>query len=354
MHALVVGFIVSAAATLPAIAAPNATVAAAIDGFIRPAYQNLERQSDVLETAMRALCADPNEPSLAAARGAFHFTVRYWSAVEAVRFGPVTEDNRLDRILFWPDRKSIGLKQVQAAIAEKDATALDPTTLANKSVAMQGLGGLEFVLFGTGADELLSKAGAYRCGYGQAISGNIHGMAAAINKAWRDPDGIARQWSNPGPENPLYRTDDEAMTELFNVFVHGLEMVRDVRMNGFLGKAQEDDKPKQAIYWRSDATVTSLRYDLSGLRELLDASGLVTTLDADNAWIGQSIAFEFGNAEKVLADLDTPRAEILADPVLRKKLDYARIVTSSLSELFGVKLAGALGLSAGFSSLDGD
>jgi predicted lipoprotein len=31
-----------------------------------------------------------------------------------------------------------------------------------------------------------------------------------------------------------------------------------------------------------------------------------------------------------------------------------RLVTSSLSELFGVRLAGALGLTAGFSSLDGD
>jgi predicted lipoprotein len=69
-----------------------------------------------------------------------------------IRFGPVTEENRLERILFWPDRKGIGLKQVQAAIAGEDATAADPQTLPGKSVAMQGLGALEFVLFGTGSD----------------------------------------------------------------------------------------------------------------------------------------------------------------------------------------------------------
>ena len=131
-------------------------------------------------------------------------------------------------------------------------------------------------------------------------------------------------------------------------------MLRDVRFNGFLGKQADDDKPKQAIFWRSGATAASLRHDLAGLRKLFDASGFAGGLDADNAWIGQSIAFEFANAERAFASLDQPTADLLAEPGLRKKLDYARIVSSSLSELFGVRLAGVLGLSAGFSSLDGD
>jgi len=353
MRALALGFALSMAA-LPALAAPNAPVTAAIDGFIRPAYQAFRQQAGKLDTAMAGLCAKPGDATLDTARDAFRSTVEAWSEVESIRFGPVTEDNRQDRILFWPDRKSIGLKQVQAALAEQDATALDAATLAGKSVAMQGLGALEFVLFGSGAEDLQGKDGAYRCGYGKAIGANLEAMAQAIDTAWSDPDGIARQWANPGPENPLYRTDDEAVTELFNVFVHGLEMVRDVRFNGFLGKQADDDKPKQAIFWRSGATAASLRHDLAGLRKLFDASGLAGGLDADNAWIGQSIAFEFGNAERALAALDQPTAELLAEPGLRKKLDYARIVSSSLSELFGVRLAGALGLSAGFSSLDGD
>lgn len=353
MRAVMLGLALSLAA-LPALAAPNATVSAAIDGFVRPAYGSFRQQAKALEKALAGLCAKPGEPALAGARDAFRATVDAWSAVESIRFGPVTEENRLDRILFWPDRKSIGLKQVQAALAEKDATALDPATLAGKSVAMQGLGALEFVLFGTGADELLSQDGAYRCGYGKAIGANLDGMATAIATAWADADGVARQWANPGSDNALYRTDDEAVTELFNVFVHGLEMVRDVRFNGFLGKTADDDKPKQAIFWRSSTTAASLRHDLAGLNALFVASGLAKGLDADNAWIGQAIAFEFGNADRALGDVDKAPAEALADAGLRKKLDYARIVSSSLSELFGVRLAGALGLSAGFSSLDGD
>ncbi|EFG2587221.1 peptidase M75, Imelysin, partial [Escherichia coli] len=60
------------------------------------------------------------------------------------------------------------------------------------------------------------------------------------------------------------------------------------------------------------------------------------------------------NAQRALAGLDQPVADLLKDEQGRQKLTYFRLVTSSLTDLFGSKLSGALGLSAGFSSLDGD
>ncbi len=334
--------------------AENAVIARTIDGFVRPAYAAFHQTTGKLDATTKKLCAEPSGDSLSAARDAFLASVTAWSRIETVRFGPMTEQNRLERILFWPDRKSIGLKQVQAAIAEQDPSATDAAALGGKSVAMQGLGALEFVLFGTGADDLASAAGVYRCSYGRAIAGNLDSIAAELDAAWSAPDGIARQWANPGPENPLYRNDAEAMTELFNVFVHGLEMVRDVRVNGFLGKTPDGDKPKQAVYWRSAATVPSLRANLEGLSDLFTVADFSGQLGPDEGWIAQSIAFEFANADAALKEADGPPAEILQGSARRAKLDYARLVTSSLSELFGVRLAAVLGLSAGFSSLDGD
>ena len=143
------------------------------------------------------------------------------------------------------------------------------------------------------------------------------------------------------------------MTELFNVFVHGLEMVRDVRLNGFLGEIG-GDKPKQAVFWRSGATVVSIRANLRGMRTLFDVSGLAGRLPADSGWIAQSIGFEFDTAEGMLDIAAGPIVEVLQDKNKRQALVITRLITSHLSELFGVKLAGALGLSAGFSSLDGD
>ncbi len=345
-------------ATVTTFASPakaeNPVIAGAVSGFVTPAYGAFQSASVELRGDMNALCAEPSPDKLAAAQSTFVGVVTAWSEAEIIRFGPVTEENRLERILFWPDRKSTGLKQVQRALADKDATAADPATLKGKSVAMQGLGALEFILFGTGAEGLAAPGEDYRCAYGRAVAANVEEMASAIVDGWQDAAGISAQWANPGADNPLYRTDDEAVTELFDVFIHGLEMVRDVRINGFLGEEAAGDRPKQAIFWRSGATTASIASNLRGMRKLFEASQLVGLLPPDAAWIADSISFEFDNADRALEAADGPVAEILADPARREKLAYARLVTSSLSELFGVRLAGALGLTAGFSSLDGD
>lgn len=354
MRSLLLFLIAMAIAFASSARAENQVIAAAVSGFVMPAYGAFQTASAELSGDMDALCAEPSLEKLAAARSAFASLVTAWSEAEIIRFGPVTEENRLERILFWPDRKSTGLKQVQRALAEKDATATDPATLKEKSVAMQGLGALEFILFGTGSESLAEPGEDYRCSYGRAIAGNVQDMASAVVAGWQDPAGISAQWANPGPDNPLFRTDDEAVTELFDIFIHGLEMVRDVRINGFLGEKADGDRPRQAIFWRSGATTGSITANLRGMRKLFEASQLAGLLPPDSAWIADSIGFEFDNAESALEVADGPAAEILADPARREKLAYARLVTSSLSELFGVRLAGALGLTAGFSSLDGD
>lgn len=334
--------------------ASDKVITEAIDGFVRPAYGRLVEATGALDEAMETLCSKPSARHLKAARDAFSDTAATWSEVEIIRFGPITEHNRLERMLFWPDRKGTGLKQVQAALADEDETAADPATLAGKSVAMQGLGALEFVLFGTGADELAGPTVTYRCDYGNAISTNIGTIAAEVDAAWRDDNGFADQWKHPGPQNPLYRNASEAVTALLEVYVNGLELVRDVRVGGFLGKDAAADKPKQALYWRSEGTAASLAGNMTGMKALFDASHFGSLLPADSEWIAQSIDFEFTNAQNAAEAVTGPIDAALTDPEKRGKLSYFGVVTSSLSELFGTQLAGALGLTAGFSSLDGD
>lgn len=324
-----------------------------IDGFIRPSYHAFHQSTSALYKAGKALCAAPSEAALEADRAAFGKTVDAWSRIEIIRFGPVTEQNRLERILFWPDRKGTGLKQVQAALAAKDPTATDVAQLEQKSVAMQGLGALEFILYGTGS-EALATGDAHRCAYGTAISGNLDAIADELETAWAAPDGFASIWANPSAQNPLFRDGSETVTELMDVFVTGTELVRDVRLGGFLGKDASADKPKQALFWRSGKTVDALSGNLAGMRSLLEASHLADALPPEAAYMGPSAFFEFGNAANAAKAATGPIAEVLADPDRRSKLAYFGIVTSSLSDIFGTQMSGALGLTAGFSSLDGD
>ncbi|WP_269932702.1 imelysin family protein [Aminobacter sp. HY435] len=351
--ALAIGLSLPATAAL-ANEASEKVIGNAIDGFIRPAYRELVHSTGAMSAAMQKLCEAPSTDHLEAAREAFSKTALTWSEIEIIRFGPITEHNRLERMLFWPDRKGTGLKQVQAAIANEDATATDATRLAGKSVAMQGLGALEFVLFGTGSDDLSGPHPSYRCAFGEAISGNIGIIAAEVDAAWHDDKGFAAQWKTPGASNPFYRNATEAVTELLEVYVNGLELVRDVRVNSFLGTEPAADKPRQALYWRSAGTGASLGGNISGMSALFDASQFGSLLPTDSAWIAQSIDFEFTNAKTAAAGATGPIEDVLGNQIKRGKLSYFGVVTSSLSELFGTRLAGALGLTAGFSSLDGD
>lgn len=328
-------------------------IAKSVEGFVRPAYAAFHGSTVALKSALTDLCANPSATGLEAARAAFAETTDAWSRAEIIRIGPGTEENRLERILYWPDRKGIGLKQVQAALADHDTSVTDAAALAGKSVAMQGLGALEFVLFGTGS-ETLSSGEVFRCGYGAAIAENLDSIAGAVEEGWKGPSGFGAIWTNPSASNPLYRNNEEALTDLLEVFVNGLELVRDQRINSFLGADPKDDKPKLALFWRSHGTTRALAENMAGMKALFGASALADTLPAETRWIAQSIDFEFGNAIRAATDAEAPVGDVLADPSLRSKLGYFALVTSSLSELFGKRLSAELGLTSGFSSLDGD
>ncbi|BCM17043.1 imelysin family protein [Mesorhizobium sp. J8] len=344
------------AAALPASAAVKASdvIGRAIDGFVRPAYASLDEHADGLTKAMHQLCEAPTGQKLEAARAAFSATVEAWSVAEIIAFGPIKENNRLERMLYWPDRKSIGLRQVQATLASKDPSATDPAQLAQKSVAMQGLGALEYVLYGDGAETLAGKDEPYRCAYGAAVAGNVETMAGEVRDAWQKPDGFAGLWANPGPKNPLYRDGNEAVTELVGVFINELDMIRDVRLKGFLGVKPDADKPKQAIYWRSQNTARSLAGNLSGIDQLFQASKLGDALPADARWMAESIHIQLANGVTTAKSIAGPIDKALADPTLRDKLQHFALITSSLSTLIGTRMTAEFGLTAGFSSLDGD
>jgi predicted lipoprotein len=92
-------------------------------------------------------------------KDAFAAAVVAWSNVEILRFGPITENRRFERLFHWPDPKGLGQRQIEAALKSRDEAVTQPDELAGKSVALQGLPALEYLLYGNGA-EILAGAPA--------------------------------------------------------------------------------------------------------------------------------------------------------------------------------------------------
>ena len=354
LAALLVGL---AAPAFAQSAIPNRDIVeGAVEGYIRPAFATFAEEADALQQDVAALCATPSAEALTAAQEQFRSTVVAYSRIEFVRIGPLRIADRAERLLFWPDRKGIALRQVQGAIAEQDPTAASPDTLSKKSVAMQGLVALEYLLFGTGSDDLASSAGTYRCTYAAASSTLIAGLADTLSTEWHDdaPTGPMAALTDPKPDGEEYRTELEAQERLAATLIHGTEAIRDQRIMPILGEAQGSPKPRSALFWRSNMTVPSLAANFDGLHDFFVAARYPEAVGATNAWVANGAVFEFENAARAAAAITDPIEQAVADPVQLDALKYMSIITGSLDHLLGENLAAMLGLAVGFSALDGD
>jgi hypothetical protein len=331
----------------------RAVVTQAIEQAIRPGFADYAKETGQLEKMLGGLCDEPSEAGLTTARAQFGTVVLAWSRIELYKIGPLLTDNRADKILYWPDRKGIGLKQVQAILSKPDWDAFDAETLKGKSVAVQGLGALEFVLFGTDSERLGTIEADFRCHYALAIATLLAETATQMSAEWNDPEGISRRLIFPTAGDADYRTATEVQEALVGLLAHGLEAVRDQRLLPFLG-TDGKAKPKSALFWRSVLTVPSIAANFDGLNRLLTASELVNYAPSENATIGTEAAAEFARAAASAATVSGPLDAALADPAQVAALNGLVESTRTLAKLLGDDLPAALGLSVGFSSLDGD
>lgn len=330
----------------------------AVDDFIRPGYRDLLEGTETLAEAAHTLCEKPSDETLGDVQMSFDEVVQQWSTIEIVRVGPVIEGNRFERFLFFPDRKSTGLKQVQRILATNDETATAAESLKGKSVAAQGLGALEYVLYGTGAEVLPTEKNGFRCRYGAAIADNLKAVAGELHAEWEKPDGIQFAWKSPGPDNPVYRDGKEAATELLGILVHGVESIRDQRLRPFYAGIVkgEPDKghPKMAIYWRSGNTMPALSANFSALQALFNAAGMDALLPDGNRDMVSAINYLLQANVDDLDEIDLPVEQAIASDEQRGRLNRILQNTNNVLQRLNLDFGAAIGLSSGFSFADGD
>jgi predicted lipoprotein len=344
---------------LPALAnsaiPPTDIIKGAVTGYVRPVFHVFAVDTGTLKTDMTALCAAPSGPAFGKAQDDFRLVATSLARVEFLYFGPLTIDDRNAELLFWPDNKGIALKQVQQALAAEDPTAISPDTLAKKSVAMQGLGALEFVLFGTGSDAIATADGAYRCSYGAAIATLVDGIGQTLDQEWQDdtPDGPLAHMLAPKPDAQDYRTQQEVLEKLAGALIVGTEVIRDQRLSPIIAASEAAPRPKSALFWRSGMTIPMLEAGFTGLDQFFRAARFPEAVRGSD-FISNGALFEFDNAISTLKKISDPIDKVVADPAGMQKLNYLVNITRSLDTLLGDNLPGAMGLTVGFSALDGD
>ena len=328
-----------------------------IDGHILPRVQRLESAAGRLAADLEAFCASPGDPKLRSRAGAsFKETVRALGAVDFLRFGPLTEETRLERFYFWPDPRSVASRQLAGLLAERNPALLEPGAFAGRSAAVQGLGALEIILDDT-AQPLAAEGedAHYKCAFASAVGKNLAAIAGEIRAAWSGPHGWRAKMLEPGSDNPLYRDASESAREIVKSLLVGLQLAQDRQVVPRLESVTAaPPKPARLPFARSKLNADYLEAALRSLEAMFEATGLIAYTPADKAWIRDWVRRAF---DSLLTDAAAVRQfdrEPSGDAKSLAMLRRMRFNLNGLRQIVNRVLAPAAGLILGFNELDGD
>lgn len=333
-------FLMTAAlAVAPVIAsAQTATIDDIVDAHILPRFQTLADSAAHLATTAQNDCSVTSQTLQTAYVQAFDA----WVSVSHLRFGPTEVDDRAFALAFWPDSRGATPRALTALIVDQDPVIASPKDYAQVSIAARGFYAMEFLIY----DDALNSMGDANdhCTLIQTVTTDIATTSAAILEDWQT-DYAARLRSPDA--SGTYRSNDEALQEMFKALTTGLQFTSETRLGRPLGTF-ERPRPGRAEAWRSGRSVRHVDLSLAALTDLALRSS------SDDPELSNRIASSFARAAALLSDLDDPIFAGVADPQLRFKVEIIQQSIDTIRALVRNEIGPILGVAAGFNSLDGD
>lgn len=332
-------------------------VLSAIDNHIVPRLDKLVTATQALQSDVKALCEKPGDAKLLkSAQKSFADTVGAWGAIDFIRFGPVAEQHRLERFFFWPDPRGTTERQLQALLANRDPKLLEEKALEAESVAVQGLGALEFILWNDKKPLDAGDEGAqYRCSFATAIATNLADIAHDLVQGWTAPDGWRAKMLATGSDNPLYKDASESAREMVKALVMGIGIIQDrniiARLNAL--KAATGKRVRFA-FERSGLSERYLQSEITSLEAFYDAVGLTDYIPPDKKWMHEFVPRSFNSLHDNIGLLIKTKDEDKLDEKTEMNLRRLRFDANGVRQVITRELAPAADLVLGFNELDGD
>lgn len=267
---------------------------------------------------------------------AYNAAADSWAATEHARFGPLSKENRLERIAFWPDpRNAIG-RGLQALIAAADEAALTPERMAKASVAVQGLPVIERLLFaGKEPGAAPEDIDARHCAIGKAVSANLAAIGAAAVADWTRADtGELARVTRDAVAPDRARSDAAVLlTDLVTLF----QVIEERKLPPLTGGTVKAANPKCAESWRSGRSKRNIALNLEAA---------AATLKGFEPAAPKPVA-------EALEKIGEAQQALLANPAGPVGFDVTSVI-NNIRYIISEQLPGAAGVPLGFNSLDGD
>lgn len=317
------------------------------DEVFAPAYATFRDRSAELATTIGEHCRGDAEA--ADTRRGWRRAMVAWQAIQHVAVGPVEEETRRFRIQFFPDRNEAVERAVDTVLTETDRLA--EAELATRSVGVQGLPALEYLLFAIrGLDD--PDEGPRRCELAQAVAANLSTMAADAAAPWQGGGAFRSEFVNAGG---TFTSTEDVLTVIFEAAVLQAEFISYRKLRD----AVDANNPNALESHYAQHSGQNIRANLDALREMFDTGAdeeyrvrdyLERLYAADD--LATQIFTEMSNAEGLLDGLEGSLEEVVGGQAGGDAL----ALNSSIRHLADLLQDAGLvaGIDIGFNNQDGD
>ena len=175
---------------------------------VLPAYQAWLKANQQLSQSASAFCQ--GSADLAQTRQQLLTVQQHWAALQPLAIGPLSEGNLAWQVQFWPDKKNLVQRQVEALLSSKPQ--LTQGDLDSASVVVQGLTAYEYVLFDQAIDLTQAEQKARYCPLLTGIAAHQQQLAGHVLEQWQAKEGMLAQLSQF--PNARFADGQEAVAEL--------------------------------------------------------------------------------------------------------------------------------------------
>lgn len=322
-----------------------AIVQRTLDTHVLAHFAALESAAAKLPEAVGQVCATGTDGTREELSTAFRNAVLAYAGVGYLRFGPLIEGSRRERLSFWPDPRGIMNRQLRQLIAANDEAVL--SAIPKQSAAVQGLPALEALITDTEVPLGPGEPATYRCKLADAIARNVAELTSEINGDWTKSGGWKDKMLRPGSDNDVYKDPRDAASELVKAMLTGFQLIATTEIEPQVLKKRGFDGP----FAKSNLTKPYFRAGIDSLDAYYQAMALEAFLDDDKDWVKNWT----GGAWRTLRESDGAGGVVSGVPKtfaapVRKVFDMLiqmrRIVVGEVSQ--------AAALAVGFNELDGD
>jgi hypothetical protein len=331
-----------------------------LERYVLPRAEALARVTATLSDSIVRFCRARAGRALDDAVARFDAAFDAWVRVRHLAFGPLEFFLRANRFQYAPDPGHRVARDLDALIARRDESSLEPKAFHDGSVTLQGFPALEILFYDPKARIALRRPdaeGDFRCRVAQSIARNLSEMAAGVVADWRggDAEPFLKVMTNPQPGNAYYQTHREVTLQFFRNLYGGLDLLADVKLAPVLGPSPSKARPELE---ESLASGRSLAHIVSALESLeaLYAAGLEGLLraSANDPDLAPLLRRAFRMTIATAWGIDVPLARAVTDPAARGRVEKLLLQIRALKQLVAQRLSAATGLVVGFNALDGD